>query len=220
MGARQQRGHDREPQQSTPIHPRLCSHEDTMNNQLPTLEHLDRTILSLCDYTGSWSQPYEDAGYHVVRVDLKHGQDVRFLELPYYPIHGILAAPPCTVFASSGARWPRTEQEMLEGLSVVDACLRFVAVCKPQWWALENPVGTLTRYLGPPKLWFNPCDYGDPYTKRTGLWGEFAIPTPCPVAPLLGSKMHVAYGGKSDRTKTARSTTPAGFAHAFFLANP
>ena len=28
------------------------------------------TILSLCDYSGAWSQPYADAGYDVVRVVL------------------------------------------------------------------------------------------------------------------------------------------------------
>lgn len=51
-----------------------------------------RTILSLCDYTGAWSQPYADAGYNVVRVDIKYGDDVRLFKLPDYPVHGILAA--------------------------------------------------------------------------------------------------------------------------------
>ena len=49
-------------------------------------------VLSLCDFTGAWSQPYADAGYLVHRVDLKHGRDVRLL--PYAgPVRGILAAP-------------------------------------------------------------------------------------------------------------------------------
>ena len=177
-------------------------------------------ILSLCDYSGVWSQPYENAGYKVVRVDLKHGQDVRLMEIPKVRVQGILAAPPCTVFASSGARWPRTPAEMIEGLSIVDACLRCVAVCKPAWWALENPVGKLVRYLGKPRMYFDPCDYGDPYTKKTCLWGDFTIPRKRPVLPLEGSRMHLRYGGKSERTKEARSMTPEGFARAFFEANP
>lgn len=177
-------------------------------------------ILSLCDYSGEWSRPYAEAGYIVQRVDLKHGDDVRLIELPKGRIHGILAAPPCTVFASSGARWPRTEEAMIEGLSVVDACLRFVAICQPCWWALENPIGKLSRYLGKPAMYFNPCDFGDPYTKRTCLWGRFDAPAPSRVTPTEGSKMHTQYGGKSDRTKEARSITPAGFARAFFEANP
>lgn len=106
-----------------------------------------RVILSLCDLTGNWSEPYRLAGCDVRCVDLATGQDVRLLEYPG-TVHGILAAPPCTMFASSGARWVRTREQMLEALSVVDACLRLVAVCNPAWWVLENPVGKLRRYLG------------------------------------------------------------------------
>ena len=130
-------------------------------------------ILSLCDYTGNWSRPYEMAGYQVVRVDLQHGQDVRLLPVLDVPIHGILAAPPCDHFAASGARWweGKGEQAVLDGLAAVDACLRAVAIYRPVWWALENPVGRLRRWLGPPAWTFQPCHFGDPYTKRTCLWG-------------------------------------------------
>src|SRR5690242_7119936 len=83
-------------------------------------------ILSLYDYSGVWSQPYVDDGYDVIRVDLKHGEDVRLMELPKCPVHGILAAPPCTVFANSGARWERSNVAMIEGLSTVDAVCRLV----------------------------------------------------------------------------------------------
>ncbi len=155
-----------------------------------------------------------------MRVDLQTTGDVRLFRFPTEPVHGILAAPPCTVFAGSGARWPRTEGDYLEGLSVVDACLRLVAVCRPRWWALENPVGKLNWWLGRPAAYFNPSDYGDPYTKKTGLWGDFRMPDRRPVAPTLGSKMHTQYGGKSQATKNARSATPMGFARAFFEANP
>lgn len=176
------------------------------------------TILSLCDYSGVWSEPYCEAGYHVIRVDLKRGQDVRLLTLPAERVHGILAAPPCTMFASSGARWERTEAQMLDALSIMDACLRFVAICQPCWWALENPIGKMARYLGKPAMYFNPCDYGDPYTKRTCLWGRFTQPTPRLVAPTEGSKMHRL--PPSANRAELRSQTPAGFARAFFEANP
>jgi hypothetical protein len=145
-----------------------------------------------------------------------------------------LRPPPCTVFANSGARWPRTTEEMIAALGVVDACLRVVAVCNPIWWALENPVGKLRRYLGSPKFLFNPCDFGDPYTKRTCIWGNFAPPIPDSlfvstrsVEPVDGSKMHLMTGAtKKDsvevykRKKLARSATPLGFSRAFFEANP
>jgi hypothetical protein len=183
-----------------------------------------RIILSLCDHSGNWPAPYREAGYDIRQVDLKHGQDVRLLRVLQEPIHGILAATPCTVFAASGNRWKRAREEIIEGLSVVDACLRLVAVCHPTWWALENPRGKLRRYLGPPRMIFDPCQYGDPYTKKTLLWGSFTPPVPLlvgcrEVEPVLGSYMHTAFGGKSERTKELRSATPMGFARAFYDAN-
>ena len=111
-----------------------------------------QTILSLCDGHGSWSQPYVDDDYDVIRVDLKMtGEDVRLFKLPSKRIWGVLAAPPCTVFAGSGNRWERTDDEMREGLSVVDACMRIIWAAQPRWWCLENPVGKLQMYLGPPR---------------------------------------------------------------------
>jgi hypothetical protein len=175
-------------------------------------------ILSLCDRTGNWSRPYEEDGYDVICVDLEDGQDVRLLELPNRPVHGILAAPPCTVFANSGARWPRTDDEMREGLSVVDACCRVVLATRPQWWALENPAGKLRRYLGPPAYTFQPNHHGDDYTKLTCLWGEFTVPARTPVPATAGSKMHRL--GPSPERAALRSVTPEGFARAFFEANP
>lgn len=181
-------------------------------------------ILSLYDYSGVWSQPYAEDGYDVIQIDRKlTGSDVRLMELPELGlsdrfVHGILAAPPCTVFANSGARWERSEEEMLEGLSTVDAVCRLVVATQPQWWVIENPHGKLSRYLGPPVMTYQPNEYGDPYTKMTCLWGKFNPPVRQPVEAVLGSKMHLVAPGP--RRQEIRSETPAGFARAFFEANP
>lgn len=178
-------------------------------------------ILDLCGGSGSWSAPYLEAGYDVRIIDpLVDGSDVRLFELPSESVHGVLCAPPCTHLAVSGARWwaEKGENALLDGLSVVDACLRIVWALTPNWWALENPVGRLPRFIGKPRLYFNPCDFGDPYTKKTALWGDFAIPEKSPVAPTEGSKMHLLSPSK-DRWRL-RSITPPGFARAFFVANP
>lgn len=205
-------------------------------------------ILSLCDYSGVWSQPYAEAGYDVRRFDLQHGQDVRLLEHIDVPVRGILAAPPCTHFSRAGARhWKRKGcAEILDGLSVVDACLRAVAIYRPQWWVLENPIGRLQKYLGPPQWKFDPYQFGDPYTKRTWLWGIFTPPLPlfsrqarkvvAPVfraagglettvrkanrEPLAGAKFYCWTDMISSSNRNARSRTPDGFASAFFEANP
>jgi len=182
---------------------------------------MNKIILDLCGGTGSWSRPYRDAGYDVRLYDVNNGHDVRLIKKSDEPIYGILASPPCTVFAGSGAKWKalRPVSEVLEGLSVIDACLRIIYACKPDFWAIENPVGWLKDYIGEPVMYFNPCDYGDPYTKKTCLWGEFNKPIKTPVEPTEGSKIHLKYGGRSNRTKTMRSITPPGFARAFYKAN-
>lgn len=182
-------------------------------------------IFDLCGGTGAWSAPYRDAGYDVRIVEPKLGlfgdSDVRLLEVPDVPVHGVLAAPPCTHFAIGGAtHWKRKGMgPVLEGLSVVDACLRFIWATRPTWWALENPHGRLARWLGPPLVWFDPCDYGDPWTKRTGLWGNFTIPEPSPV-PVTVTKRNESIKGHGEARRTERSVTPPGFARAFFEANP
>lgn len=174
-------------------------------------------ILSLCDYSGAWSAPYEAAGYDVLRLDLARGHDLRLLHRLPCRVHGILAAVPCTEFARSGARWWRQKgrEALLRGLSVVDASMRIVMVHRPSWWALENPIGRLQDYLGPPKFRFDPCDFGDPWTKRTWLWGQFSNPVKNRVTPIFGDVTTNAPAG--DRS---RANTPPGFARAFFEANP
>ncbi len=177
------------------------------------------TILSLCDYTGTWSKPYRDAGYDVRQVDIRNGDDVRLFKALPYPVRGVLCAPPCTHFAGSGARWwkEKGESALHEGLALVDACLRIVTVHHPQWWVLENPVGRLRDYLGDPRLIFDPSDYGDTYTKKTCLWGDFKCPQFRPVEAVEGSKMWLL--PPSSERAALRSVTPEKFSQAFFEVN-
>ena len=180
-------------------------------------EH-SKIILDLCGGTGAWSKPYLDAGYDVRLITLPI--DVRLVEY-IGAVYGILAAIPCDHFAGSGARWwaGKGQKVLLEALSIADACMRFVALSNPDFWCIENPVGRLSRYYGKPIFTFHPYEYGDPYQKRTCLWGKFSIPKKNLVEPTQGMKLFRMYGGKSERTKRMRSITPPGFAQAFFEAN-
>lgn len=202
----------------------------------------DKIILDLCGGTGAWSAPYKKAGYDVRVITLPE-HDVRLYQPPDN-VHGILAAPPCTMFCSAGARWQRTNEQMINALSMVDACIRIIWKTEPEFWALENPVGKLVRWIGKPRLYFNPCDYGDPWTKKTCLWGSFNIPDKNIVAAseflphrILSQKVSQnqinkliscgylpdnykeLYGDLKDR-QTIRAITPPGFSRAFFEANP
>jgi len=182
------------------------------------MDNSGKIILDLCGGTGAWSKPYVDNGYDV-RVITLPDYDVRTYNPPHYDIHGILAAPPCTEFAGSGARWWKNKDPKLldKALEVVASCLAIIAIYRPKFWCLENPVGRLVRYLGKPVMYFNPCDYGDPWTKKTCLWGKFNIPVKSPVKPVGKNPIHYCPPGP-ERQKI-RSITPPGFAKAFYEAN-
>jgi len=172
-----------------------------------------RVILDLCGGTGSWSKPYVEAGYDVKLFDLPN--DVRLLRYLGRP-HGILAAPPCTVFSYARNRYEPTEDELKAALSVVDACLRIITVCKPHWWALENPVNKLRRYLGQPAWVFKHHEYGDAAVKPTALWGDFTPPMLRPGSRTKPS----TYKTSQPNAKPEDAKTPSCFAQAFYEANP
>lgn len=144
---------------------------------------MNKIILDLCGGTGSWSRPYFEAGYDVRLITLPEW-DVR-LYTPPANVHGILAAPPCTMFCRMRmCRGRPSDAQFIDALSVVDACLRIIMIAKPKWWALENPQGYLKNWLGEPQLKFHPYQYGDPWTKRTWIWGHFAPPFFNEVTPI------------------------------------
>ena len=222
----------------------MQNHSRKSKNQL-------KTILSLFDFSGTWSAPYKQAGYNVIRHDLKFGQDIFTDTLSASnadyvegnSLHGILAALPCTDFAVSGARWfadkdaynpfvhdtehisfmNTTEMYVMMALIVLHIVEMFKNIGL-QWWVIEQPISRLHKLVpevGKPRMYFQPCEFGHPYTKKTALYGEFnTILKRTPVPPIFGSMMHSNYGGKSEKTKTMRSMTPTGFAKAFFEANP
>jgi hypothetical protein len=202
-------------------------------------------VISLCDYSGVWSEPYRNAGYEVYQIDLKLGGDAilfpsamssaarlprQFADIGEFigKVYAVLAAPVCTVFSGSGAKHPRSDDDIRAGLSLVDACYRIATVTECDVFALEQPVGKTRKWIGEPIYRFHPYQFAgladnpseEAYTKRTCLFGWFNTQlAESPVDPVDGSKLWRQYGGKSERTKEMRSITPQGFARAFYNAN-
>ena len=175
----------------------------------------DRVILDLCGGTGAWSEPYREAGYDVHLVDLPN--DVRLLKFDgRLKVHGILCAPPCTVFSYARNRYLPKDHELIDALSVVDACLRMIEIYKPKWWALENPRNKLRRYLYKPRLTFKQWEYGDAAEKPTCIWGEFNAPMFRPAKRIRASTFRT----NRQNAEPLDAITPTGFARAFFEANP
>ena len=200
-----------------------------------------KNVLSLFDLSTVAVQPWADAGYHCSCVDIQHttrlsgdievfGIDITQrdwdIDPGYYSM--VMAFPPCTHLAVSGARWFKGK-----GLRALAEAIELVAraadICEDSGapYFIENPVSTLSTYWRKPDYMFDPCDYAgyldDPapeaYTKRTCLWtgGGFVMPEPKRVDPVLGSVMHRIPPG--DERSNIRSRTPMGFAKAVFAAN-
>ena len=198
-----------------------------------------KRILDLCGGTGSWSLPYARAGYDVLIIDPLRNETVEsylnklryMIKIEGYrdlPCHGILAAPPCTEFSSAGAKhWDSKDPALLDAaIGTVRACYEVIQIFKPDWWAMENPVGRLAEccpFLGGWKHTFDPWEYGDPWTKKTCLWGEFVMPpktyTDKRMVPNMSHERVHRMPGVKGRAML-RSMTPPRFAEAFFRSNP
>lgn len=205
----------------------------------PLPEEKKKIILDLCGGTGSWSRPYKEAGYDV-RVVTLPDNDVRTYKPPKN-VYGILAAPPCDEFSIAKNR--DIKRNFKKGMEIVDACLKIIMTVKPKWWALENPDGYLKDFIGKTSYTFQPWEYGDPWTKKTRIWGTAKQPkkkyTKWEDLPKLDlyirprrKKPAMASLHKSSQEKIPqlrkysvntdaafRSITPPGFANAFFKAN-
>ena len=81
----------------------------------------------------------------------------------------IIAFPPCTHLASSGAAWfeqKRKDGRQQEG---IDFFMLFTKSNCPKI-VIENPVGIMSSVYRKPDQIVQPYQYGDPYEKRTCLW--------------------------------------------------
>lgn len=205
---------------------------------------MKRTVISLCDRTGNMVLPWLEAGFNAVTVDLQeqenpHPRRIHFVDdvSKWNPGVGynsticmVFAFPPCTDLASSGARWFKEKglEALADSIRLVARCHR-IAELSGAPWMIENPIGALSTHWRDPDYIFDPCDYGDPYTKKTCLWtgAGFVMPPkiaqgdmfekPTMVPATEGSIMHRL--PPSEDRANLRSITPVGFARAVFAAN-
>ena len=202
-------------------------------------------VISLCDLTGNMVRPWAKVGYacycydvqHYIRKDMVESKpewaggsityrygDVRSLTLEGLredgPIVAVFSFPPCTHLAISGARdWKRKGlRSFIDALELVEAC-RVLCENSGAMWMIENPVSRISTSWREPDHMFDPCDYGDPYTKRTCLWtgGGFIMPPKDRVEPTKKNAIRDVPPGPN--RANIRSATPQGFARAVFESN-
>ena len=196
-----------------------------------------KVVLSLFDSSGILSQPWIDAGYTVYRLDLDPESqvawdvDVNDITIEFLQDHGlddvdvVLAQPPCTDFACSGAGHfaaKDADGRTQASVDLIDQTIATIGFLRPHMWMLENPIGRIKTLTGLPeaRMVFDPFVYGDPYTKRTQIWGDFNPMLPkAVVEPHLGSIITNKLSGSTNKGKRLRSLTPEGFAYSYYMAN-
>lgn len=132
-------------------------------------------ILVACEFSNVVAHEFRLLGHHVVSCDLLGNEvtsapwhyqgNVREILTNYWDM--LLAFPPCTHLAISGARWFKDKaKEQAEALEFVklllDAPIKYIC--------LENPVGIISSRIRKPSQYVHPYYFGDPAFKKTGLW--------------------------------------------------
>jgi site-specific DNA-cytosine methylase len=122
----------------------------------------------------------------------------------------IIAFPPCTHLAVSGARWFKDKKhEQLEAIEF----FRFFVNCDCPKIAIENPIGIMsTRYRKPDQI-IHPWQFGHGETKATCLWLK-GLPKLKPTNIVDGREQRIWKMPPSEDRAKMRSKTYQGIANA------
>lgn len=175
-------------------------------------------VLIACEYSGAVRDVFAAIGHEAWSCDLlpsekpgNHYQgDVRDMLNQSWDL--LIAHPPCTHLAVSGARWfpaKRASGEQQEALEFV----RMLLNASIERIALENPVSIISTQIRKPDQIIQPWQFGHGETKATCLWLK-NLPKLVPTDVVSGRvpKVHFASPGP-DRWKE-RSRTLPGIAKA------
>lgn len=183
-------------------------------------------VLIACEYSGVVRDAFLARGHDAMSCDLlptdspgpHYRGDVREILGEGWDL--MIAHPPCTHLAVSGARWFKDKQvEQAEALDFV----RLLLDAPIPRIALENPVSIISSRIRKPDQIIQPYMFGHEATKTTCLWLK-GLPKLTPTNLVGKGSRHVTKGGKSlptwynlppspDRWKIRSATFP-GIAHA------
>ena len=133
-----------------------------------------KRLLVACEYSGRVREAFRKRGWDAWSCDLLPAEDGS----PYHmqaSVESVLgqgwdmmiAHPPCTHLAVSGARWFKDKQrEQAEALDFV----RLLLGAPIPKIALENPVSVISSRIRKPDQIIQPWMFGHPEQKSTCLW--------------------------------------------------
>lgn len=173
-------------------------------------------ILVACEYSGKVRDAFRDKGHDAWSCDLLptdvEGQHIQgdVLDVIHQGWDMMIAHPPCTHLAVSGARWfHKKRKEQQEALDFVSALLD----APIERIALENPISVISTKIRKPDQIVQPWQHGHGETKATCLWLK-GLPKLEPTNVVSGRKPRVHMMPPSKDRWKLRSETYSGIAKA------
>jgi site-specific DNA-cytosine methylase len=173
-------------------------------------------VLVACEFSGVVRDAFRARGHDAASCDLLPSErpgphirsDVRDLDLARYDL--LIAHPPCTYLASSGARWWQDRRGQQEEALAFVAWLLAAPVPR---LAVENPVGRISTRIRKPDQIIQPWQFGHGEVKTTCLWLR-DLP-PLTATAIVAGRAQRCWRApeRADRWK-ARSRTYQGIAAA------
>jgi site-specific DNA-cytosine methylase len=173
-------------------------------------------VLVACEYSGVVRDAFRALGHDAMSCDLlptdvegPHYQgDVRDILADGFDL--MIAHPPCTHLAVSGARWFKDKvQEQAESLEFV----RLLMDAPIPRIAIENPVSVISSRTRKPDQIIQPWQFGHGETKATCLWLK-GLPKLVPTNVVEGREQRIHKMPPSPDRWKLRSTTYKGIAAA------
>jgi hypothetical protein len=173
-------------------------------------------ILVACEYSGRVRDAFIARGHEAISCDLlpteSPGPHIQGDVLPLLS-HGwdlLIAFPPCTHLAISGARhFHRKRAEQAAALDFVRALLG----APIQKIAIENPISVISSQIAKPSQIVHPWQFGHGEVKSTCLWLK-GVPLLQPTNIVEGRSTRLSNLPPSKDRAKIRSLTYQGIAHA------
>ena len=175
-------------------------------------------VLVACEFSGIVRDAFTEHGHNAYSCDLlpsespgkHHMGDVRGLLTKEYGWDLMIAHPPCTHLAVSGARWFKDKQkEQAQALKFVQLLLN----APIEKIALENPISVISTKIRKPDQIIQPWQFGHGETKATCLWLK-NLPLLKPTKIVEGREGRIWKMPPSEDRGRLRSLTYPGIAQA------
>jgi hypothetical protein len=124
----------------------------------------------------------------------------------------MIAFPPCTDLASSGARWFKEKQASGVQQKSIEFFMKLINANIPKI-AVENPIGIMSKHYRKPDQIIQPWQFGHGETKSTCLWLK-NLPLLQPINIVEGREQRIWKMPPSTVRSYERSKTFSGIAAA------